>query len=84
MDTDIFIKKKIQMSYNTATFIEKASKIHNNFYDYSKVEYVNCRTEVTIICPIHGEFKQMPYQHLGGRGCRKSIMVNMTIQRYNM
>lgn len=70
MDTDIFIKK-IQMSYNTATFIEKASKIHNNFYDYSKVEYVNCRTEVTIICPIHGEFKQMPYQHLGGRGCRK-------------
>ena len=52
-------------------FIEKARKVHGNKYDYSKVEYVNARTNVTIICPIHGEFPQTPSNHLSGRGCDK-------------
>ena len=33
------------------TFIEKAKYIHNDRYDYSKVEYVNAHTKVCIICP---------------------------------
>ena len=37
----------------TLKFIEKAKKIHGYRYDYSKVEYVNCKTKVCIICPIH-------------------------------
>lgn len=52
-------------------FIEKAAKIHNNKYDYSKVEYVNNHTKVCIICPKHGEFWQTPASHLSGRGCSK-------------
>lgn len=52
-------------------FIEKANFIHNNKYDYSKVEYVNSRTKVCIICPKHGEFWQTPYHHLNGHGCSK-------------
>jgi hypothetical protein len=52
-------------------FIEKANKIHNNKYDYSKVKYVNYYTKVIIICPIHGEFLQTPNVHLFGHGCRK-------------
>ena len=35
----------------TEQFIKKAQQIHNNKYDYSKVEYVNNRTKVCIICP---------------------------------
>ena len=50
-------------------FIEKAHKIHNNKYDYSKVEYINSRTKVCIICPIHGEFWQTPNNHLNGNNC---------------
>ena len=50
-------------------FIERAKKIHNNKYDYSKVEYVNCDTPVNIICPNHGEFKATPYNHLRGQRC---------------
>ena len=50
-------------------FIECANKIHNNKYDYSKVEYVNNRTKVCIICPEHGEFLQTPHHHLRGFGC---------------
>ena len=50
-------------------FIKKARNVHGNKYDYSKVEYVNTVTPVTIICPEHGEFKQKPEYHLTGRGC---------------
>ena len=51
------------------TFIKKANIIHNNKYDYSKVEYINNKTKVCIICPEHGEFWQTPSNHLLGRGC---------------
>jgi hypothetical protein len=50
-------------------FVEKANLIHGGLYDYSKVEYVNNKTKVTIICPEHGEFKQTPHNHLKGQGC---------------
>ena len=53
----------------TETFIEKAKEIHGDKYDYSKVEYVNNRTKVCIICPEHGEFWQTPRLHLQGNGC---------------
>lgn len=50
-------------------FIEKARKIHDNKYDYSKVEYISNKTKVKIICPIHGEFWQTPKNHMNGQGC---------------
>jgi len=52
-------------------FISKANIIHNNFYDYSKVKYINIKTKIKIICPIHGEFEQSPNNHLSGHGCKK-------------
>ena len=56
---------------NTKEFIEKAKKIHGDKYDYSKVNYIKARIGVNIICPIHGNFFQAPYSHLGGCGCPK-------------
>lgn len=54
----------------TEEFIEKANKVHGEgIYDYSQVNYVNNHTEVTIICSKHGEFKQIPNNHLNGSGC---------------
>ena len=50
-------------------FIEEAYKVHGNKYDYSKVEYINSKTKVCIICPIHGEFLKTPNKHLLGQGC---------------
>ena len=52
-------------------FIEKAIQIHGDKYDYSKVEYINDKTPVCIICPEHGEFWQKPCVHLTGGGCLK-------------
>ena len=54
---------------NKTEFIEKSRKVHGDRYDYSKVEYVNNRTKVCIICPIHGEFWQTPDKHLRGQNC---------------
>ena len=50
-----------------------ANEIHNGKYDYSKVNYVNNKTKVCIICTEHGhgEFWQRPNSHLSGQGCPK-------------
>lgn len=54
------------------TFVKQAEDIHQGKYDYSKVEWKNTRTPITIICPIHGEFSQIPQNHIRNRcGCRK-------------
>jgi len=45
-------------------FIRMAKEIHGDKYDYSKVNYVNNKTKVCIICPEHGEFWQRPIHHL--------------------
>ena len=57
--------------YGTKKFIEKAQEVHNNKYDYSKVQYKTAKTPVTIICKKHGEFEQFPDVHLRGCGCPK-------------
>ena len=36
--------------------ISKLQKIYGNNLDYSKVNYINSRSYITLICPIHGEF----------------------------
>jgi hypothetical protein len=48
-----------------------SNKIHNNYYDYSKSNYVGMNDKVVIICREHGEFTQKPGNHIQGQGCRK-------------
>lgn len=55
---------------DTEEWIKAAKKVHGSKYDYSKVVFVNAKTPVTIICPKHGEFQQVPSEHLSGKGCR--------------
>jgi len=57
--------------YTIEEFADKASKIHNNEYNYSKVEYINNCTKVIIICKKHGDFLQTPQHHLDGSKCPK-------------
>ena len=62
---------KNKQTLSTEEFIKKSKKIHGDKYDYSKVKYVNSKTDLCIICPIHGEFWQTPSTHLKGSGCKK-------------
>lgn len=55
----------------TKSFLKKAKIVHNDKYDYSLVEYINVRTKITIICPCHGKFQQLPQSHVSGNGCKE-------------
>lgn len=53
-------------------FINEASILHNNKYDYSESKYVGALKKVIIICPIHGKFNQTPNSHISSeQGCPK-------------
>ena len=54
---------------DTMQFIKEAIEKHGNIYDYVKTIYINSKSEVTITCSIHGDFKQTPNSHLQGGGC---------------
>ncbi|MDE5888940.1 MAG: DUF723 domain-containing protein, partial [Bacilli bacterium] len=62
---------KTGVKLSTEEFIKKAKLVHDDKYDYSKVEYVNSQTKVCIICKEHGEFWQTPNSHLSGNKCFK-------------
>jgi hypothetical protein len=70
-------QRAINNSTGLNEFIKRAKLIHGDKYDYSKVNYIKNSTEVTIICPIHGEFKQTPQSHLksGSYGCRQCSFI---------
>ena len=51
-------------------FIQRSIEKHGYRYDYSKVEYINSKTNVRIICREHGEFLQKPcFHYRNGHGC---------------
>ena len=57
--------------FTTAQFIELGIKHFGDLYDYSKTVYINTRTPVNIICPVHGEFTQRAREHMDGHGCNR-------------
>lgn len=53
-------------------FINKAKNIHEDYYDYSKINYICDSKLITLICPKHGEFEITPHVHICGKGgCNK-------------
>lgn len=73
------IREKNKITLNE--FIKKAKEVHGDKYGYSKVEYVNSKTKVCIICPEHGEFWQTPDSHLRGGGCKKCLNEKLSSDR---
>lgn len=58
----------------TEEFIKKAHAVHGDKYDYSHVCYETMFNSVCIVCPKHGEFWQMPNNHITGNGCSKCVI----------
>lgn len=68
----------------TEDFIKRATKVHNGFYDYSKVKYTGNNKKIIIICPIHGEFSQEANSHLQKHGCPSCFKNKLSNkERYN-
>lgn len=51
-----------------AIFIEKATEKHEGKFDYSEVVFKSLDSDVTVICPTHGIFRQKAKNHLRS-GC---------------
>jgi len=66
---------------STERFIEISKNVHGNKYDYTLVSYINSKTKVKIICPIHGVFEQVPEYHM--KGCNCKLCVNNNIKLTN-
>lgn len=62
---------------DTQEIIKRFVTVHGTKYDYSKVVYSGMEGKVVILCPVHGEFKQTPHNHLkyGCSKCGKSRQV---------
>ena len=67
----------------TEEFIRKARAVHGDWYDYSRVEYINFRTPICIICPIHGEFWMTPKNHLCGCKCQECAKIQKGVSIKN-
>ena len=66
-------------------FIIQSKQVHDDKYDYSKVEYYKSCDKIIIICKLHGEFEQTPNSHLGGNGCRNcAFEYTSGLQRSNI
>ncbi len=65
--TDVMPERPVR--HTKESFIIAAKKRHGDYYDYSKVVYINNKVPVVITCPLHGSFLQRPDSHLHGKGC---------------
>ncbi len=62
-------RAKKSLTKTKEEFIIDAIAIHGDKYNYSLVNYINSHIKVKIICPQHGEFEQVPYDHITNHGC---------------
>ena len=51
-------------------FVNKATKVHNGKYTYTRSEYDGRHNLVCITCTTHGDFWQSASAHLVGKGCK--------------
>lgn len=79
-----------EQTKTTEEFIADAIALHGDRYDYSKVNYIDSKKKVIIICQEHGEFETTPNEHLSGRGCPRcnasfgERSVELYLQRNNI
>jgi hypothetical protein len=63
------LKQSNKQTLTREEFIKKANDIHNNKYNYDKVDYKHNNIPVIITCKIHGDFNMKPHHHIIGRAC---------------
>lgn len=68
--------KKGNYKKSIKEIVDEARKIHGDKYEY--LSYNGMKGKMDIICPIHGKFSQVAYDHLKGLGCEKCKFKKMT------
>jgi len=64
------IRQKQTLTHNNKEWLEKANKIHNNFYTYDNFIYKNSKVKSYVTCQKHGDFLVKMNDHLYSKsGC---------------
>ena len=59
---------------NTAKgFFLRCAEVHSGLYSYPEQTYLGAKHKVRVVCPKHGEFLQVAWGHLRGRGCKQCV-----------
>jgi Zn finger protein HypA/HybF involved in hydrogenase expression len=62
-------------------YIKRASEKHGGFYLYDGSEYLGSDNNITITCPLHGDFHQRASAHLRGAGCPECKKIKLRKDR---
>lgn len=63
-------RRAAQYTLTHQQFVDQARAVHGDRYKYHDT-YQHSQMRITIECPTHGEFVQLPTSHLRGSGCQK-------------
>lgn len=62
-------RARASLAHTKDEFVTKAREVHGGLYCYDKTVYVNSKTSIEITCHLHGDYHQLPYNHLMGKRC---------------
>ncbi len=80
---NIILNTKERQTLTTEQYIKKANKVHNNKYDYSKVDYINSKTKIIITCHEHGDWETRPDNHINANsGCPICALLKTDYEKY--
>ena len=57
-------------------FLTRANSLHNHAYDYTKTKFINIRSEITVNCPIHGDFTVLAKSHIYKRNNTDTLVLS--------
>lgn len=67
---------------DTKNFIQRGRDKHNNFYSYEKTIFTGSLKNLTVTCPVHGDFVTLASRHINnGHGCPKCGLVRRLEKR---
>jgi len=64
-----YLESTRSLKYTTDEYCTLLEKVHNQFYDYSEVNFTGVKNKIKIGCPHHGFFYQIADDHKCGNGC---------------
>ena len=70
----------------TESFIRNLKSVFGDRYDLSKVEYNGAFVDVTLICPVHGEFTKKPSNIMSSDGCQacQRVTIDEFVKKANI
>lgn len=58
------VKQGLKSEQKLEIFVYRANQVHGDKYDYSKSVYKTAKDKIVITCPDHGDFLQIPENHI--------------------